>query len=467
MNKKSRKVLGVVISLVIVILSVYAIAYGQIFNRLAGPNVTPGDGLVSHVDSTAWHILLGFGFYIQSDSLKYDFTAAGDSVMLLSGVQTVTGAKTFSESLIVSDAQGMQLGVNGQDGKLILYSEQNGTDYKVIFNPHATMTQHTEYTLPANDGDASQFLQSDGGGVLVWATPSGAGDMTKATYDINEDDVVDSAETVSHGIISNVVHDSLVANWATWLDGDASEADIHDTLVANFATSAGILAFVGDESGSGVLIFGTSPTFTTGISCPDNSISDEELDEGATFTWTGTHNFTGATVTDASFEEADINWTSTRILPFGEISQMEGNADSVDVFHIANDIVHNYVRFQNFSAQAGLICTTLNRYLMTGDADTVIYEINTETTTPDTSGIAIIIWKQSKVAGDTTRVYPTTGEYVLEASATGGVWARKTLAAGSIDPISKGDVLLVGTIAKVNAGRYAKCEIISPYAPGK
>src|SRR3990167_5165612 len=40
------------------------------------------------------------------------------------------------------------------------------------------LAANTVYTLPANDGDASQFLQTDGSGALTWATASGSGDIT-------------------------------------------------------------------------------------------------------------------------------------------------------------------------------------------------------------------------------------------------------------------------------------------------
>jgi hypothetical protein len=40
------------------------------------------------------------------------------------------------------------------------------------------LAANTVYTLPANDGDANQFLQTDGTGGLTWATSSGSGDIT-------------------------------------------------------------------------------------------------------------------------------------------------------------------------------------------------------------------------------------------------------------------------------------------------
>lgn len=45
----------------------------------------------------------------------------------------------------------------------------NGTDAVTIKAPNSLAASYT-LTLPANDGDASQFLQTDGGGALSWAT---------------------------------------------------------------------------------------------------------------------------------------------------------------------------------------------------------------------------------------------------------------------------------------------------------
>ncbi|HEB12596.1 MAG TPA: hypothetical protein ENI11_02855 [Actinobacteria bacterium] len=59
--------------------------------------------------------------------------------------------------------------------------------------------------------------------------------------------------------------------------------------------SSELLTIMDDETGTGLLVFGTSPTFLTGITVPANSISDDELDEGANFTWTGVHDYGGAT----------------------------------------------------------------------------------------------------------------------------------------------------------------------------
>jgi hypothetical protein len=93
-------------------------------------------------------------------------------------VDWLTPASNLSISGTTLDlASSVQLGANGADGILTLYSEQGGTDYTTIFQP-GTQTQNVTYTLPVNDGDASQVLVSDGSGVLSWSSVSGVGGVS-------------------------------------------------------------------------------------------------------------------------------------------------------------------------------------------------------------------------------------------------------------------------------------------------
>jgi hypothetical protein len=49
----------------------------------------------------------------------------------------------------------------------------SGADWKVTFNRATSgMTAHVTYTLPVDDGTPSQVLQTDGNGVLSWASAS-------------------------------------------------------------------------------------------------------------------------------------------------------------------------------------------------------------------------------------------------------------------------------------------------------
>lgn len=47
---------------------------------------------------------------------------------------------------------------------------------------------------PDTEGSAGQYLQTDGEGGRTWATPSGAGDMLRSTYDSDNDGIVESAD---------------------------------------------------------------------------------------------------------------------------------------------------------------------------------------------------------------------------------------------------------------------------------
>lgn len=58
-----------------------------------------------------------------------------------------------------------------QAAELRLYEDtDNGTNYTAF--KVGTQSADITYTLPVNDGDASQVLQTDGSGVLSWVTPS-------------------------------------------------------------------------------------------------------------------------------------------------------------------------------------------------------------------------------------------------------------------------------------------------------
>lgn len=494
----------ILVALTIVLLCLYAIAYGQI-GRIIGANVTPGDGLVSHVDSTAWHILVGWGAKINNDSLVVNATDLFDSLMGLTTAQTVTGTKTFTS------ASGVILGADGQDGKLTIFSEQGGTDYSVVFDPHATMTGNVTYTLPPDDGTTDQFLQTNGSGALVWATPSGSGDITDvwdcATGDCNTMTIGESEYLIGGAIdgstdpyislpqgadVSSVTGEGRIS-WDT--DGDK--------LYVGSGASALEIMKKGDvqteiEDSLDEVLYLEGGTMTGGINMGDQDIFNAErvecdtvvvntdeimdftgtgmsvsagalgVDLTASFTWTGTHDFTGAAITNASFEEADMNWASTP-LDVGAHAVWENTGDSIDVLYPLADGLHSwYLKATNFSGQQpDEHCTTTVTWVVTADMDSIAYDINTEFTVATATGVAIALFKQSKVGGDTTRIYPTSGDPVFEASSTEDTWLHKTIAGGSINAISAGDILTAWMMCRVDTARTAKWSMPYPYVPGK
>ncbi len=76
----------------------------------------------------------------------------------------------------VEAIDGMQVGDDGTDGQLTIYSEQGVTDYSIVLQPNAAMTENTTYTFPADDGNVGQILSTDAAGGLSWESLPGGAD---------------------------------------------------------------------------------------------------------------------------------------------------------------------------------------------------------------------------------------------------------------------------------------------------
>lgn len=84
---------------------------------------------------------------------------------------TVTDAKANFVS--TSSAAGLQIKGDGTtDGTLQLNCSQNSHGIKIKSPPHSASASYT-LTMPNDDGDANEFLQTNGSGVLDWASAGG------------------------------------------------------------------------------------------------------------------------------------------------------------------------------------------------------------------------------------------------------------------------------------------------------
>jgi hypothetical protein len=102
-----------------------------------------------------------------------DFGAS--SSFLWDNTNHFLGIGTSSPSYTLDVYGGIRLGGNGRDGELRMYSEQGATDYELIFQPHASMSQSVTYTWPADDGTNGQVLVTDGSGNLYWSSSAAGG----------------------------------------------------------------------------------------------------------------------------------------------------------------------------------------------------------------------------------------------------------------------------------------------------
>mgnify|MGYP003114658011 CR=1 FL=1 len=148
---------------------------------------------VAFVPESANHLIVslngviqkaGSSFTVSGSTLTFSSTLASsdsiDFILALGNVldigtpsdATVTNAKTNFVS--TSSAAGLQIKGDGTtDGTLQLNCSQNSHGIKLKSPAHSASASYT-LTFPTTDGNADEFLQTNGSGVLTWASAGGA-----------------------------------------------------------------------------------------------------------------------------------------------------------------------------------------------------------------------------------------------------------------------------------------------------
>jgi len=105
-----------------------------------------------------------------------------------------SGAKLYIRSMddgtindiVIFDEDGNTCFKNGNE---IRFYDVGNSNYVGVKAP--ALTGNQIWVLPVVDGDAGQYIKTDGDGNLSFDTPVGAGDMLKSTYDSDEDGIID------------------------------------------------------------------------------------------------------------------------------------------------------------------------------------------------------------------------------------------------------------------------------------
>jgi len=97
-----------------------------------------------------------------------------------------------------------------QDNAITGTKIQNGVITENHLSSAARILKTNEVlTLPSVSGNSGKYLKTDGT-QLLWDIPSGGGDMYKSTYDVNNNGIVDNAESV----IDNAISTNKIQNGA-------------------------------------------------------------------------------------------------------------------------------------------------------------------------------------------------------------------------------------------------------------
>jgi len=127
---------------------------------------------------------------VQSDAITYDkIQDLATANRLLGSASTGTvGEVQITDSMAnfvsTSSASGLQIkGDNTTAGTLQLNCEQNTHGVKIKSPAHSASADYT-LTLPTTDGNSSEFLQTNGSGVLTWAE-AGGGKIGQVVQTVN------------------------------------------------------------------------------------------------------------------------------------------------------------------------------------------------------------------------------------------------------------------------------------------
>lgn len=262
--------------------------------------------------------------------------AGSITLSLASGIDATklaNGTVTSAELQYVGDVTGLiQNQIDGKEAAdATLTDIADGTIAENLVNTANPWDVNEGGTGAATFTDGGILLGSGTGAVTVLGAaangeiPIGDGttdpQLATITGTANEVTVTNGAASITlslpTGIVATKLADGTVTSAELQYVGDVTGLIQNqiDGKEGTLTNSAGLLAALDDEQGTGVAVFNISPTFATGITVPANSISDDELDESAAFDWTGAHTFAAdLDLPDESVTpdaEGEIAWDDT------------------------------------------------------------------------------------------------------------------------------------------------------------
>jgi len=159
---------------------------------------------------------------ITSDSVTYDkIQDIGTANRVLGGASTGTVGEVqvvdaMTNFVSTSSAAGLQIKGDGTtDGTLQLNCSQNSHGIKIKSPAHSAGASYT-LTMPTTDGNTSEFLQTNGSGVLTWAD-AGGGKILQ---------VVSGTDNTQYSITTNSVSTDYAGSTAFTITPSATSSKI-------------------------------------------------------------------------------------------------------------------------------------------------------------------------------------------------------------------------------------------------
>ncbi len=166
-------------------------------------------------------------------------------------------------------------GAGGNDGTLQLNCSANSHGVKIKSPPHSAGASYT-LTLPNDDGDASEFLQTNGSGVLTWAAAGAdlyAANPSSATDPVasGTNAVAIGTVAVASGSLSTAVGHGSLASAANAFAGPVSNSSGSSSVALGIGTNSTSYGATGNYSFA--VGYQSKATGSNAIAIGDNAVS--------------------------------------------------------------------------------------------------------------------------------------------------------------------------------------------------
>jgi len=244
--------------------------YLQMTSSTSG--VTSSDGLEFSIgtDASIWNYETGY--------LRLG-TANTEWMRILSGGNV--GIGTTAPTSKIHGVAALSVATGNEIAYTLDYTTNkatSGNDTGLKINMTDTASPGTSYLIDAQVGGASKFYVDNAGEANATTLSIGGTAITSTAAELNILDGVTSTAAelnILDGVTSTAAElnilDGVTATMAelNYVDGVTSAIQTQlGTKEGTLTNSAGLLAALSDETGTGVAVFGTTPTFTTSLFAP-------------------------------------------------------------------------------------------------------------------------------------------------------------------------------------------------------